>query len=178
MSEPVDRVNPYKQSWSVIMVFASQNLSPEQRLADAGLFLPPPLTTANLFSPTSRDGHLVYVSGHVPKLGDTFVHLGKIGAEISAEQAKPIARQLALSCLASIKAEIGELARVRRILKMIGFFVAVPEFTAHSALLNSASEVLLSAFADAGQHARSAIGVASLPHGAAMEIEMVVAVHA
>lgn len=160
------------------MALTAQHISsPEERLAAAGLVLPPPLITTNLFKPTARDGHLVYVSGHVPKVGDAIVHLGRIGVEITAEQAKPIARQLALSCLASIKAEIGELARVRRILKMIGFFAAEPGFRGHSALLNAASEVLIMAFADAGHHARSAIGVASLPHGAAMEIEMVVAIH-
>jgi enamine deaminase RidA (YjgF/YER057c/UK114 family) len=161
-----------------IMFGSSQNVStPEERLAAAGLVLPQPLTTTNLFKPTVRDGYLVYVSGHVPKAGNDFVHLGKIGVDFSLEQAKPIAAAVALSCLASIKAEIFELSRVRRVLKMVGFFAASPEFVGHSALLNAASEVLVTAFGEVGQHARSAIGVASLPHGAAIEIEMVVAIN-
>jgi enamine deaminase RidA (YjgF/YER057c/UK114 family) len=151
--------------------------TPEHRLNAAGFTLPPPLTTTNLFKPTARDGCLMYVSGHVPKVGSNFVHLGKIGVDFSTEQAKPIAVAVVLSCLASIKAELGELSKVRRILKMVGFFAATPSFAEHSALLNAASEVLITAFGEAGQHARSAIGVASLPHGVALEIEMVVAIN-
>jgi len=152
-------------------------ISPEKRLHAAGLSLPPPLVTKNLFRPTAVDGSLMYVSGHVPKDGDQFIHLGKIGLDITLTQAKPLAAGVVLSCLASIKAEVGELSRVRRILKMVGFFVAVPEFTQHSELLNAGSDVLITAFGEAGSHARSAIGVASLPHGAAIEIEMVLAIH-
>src|SRR5262249_324369 len=143
-----------------IMAGSSPRAStPEERLAAAGLVLPQPLTTTNLFKPAVRDGHLVYVSGHVPKVGNDFVHLGRIGVGLSAEQAKPITGAVALSCLASIKAEISELSRVRRILKMVGFFAVTPEFVGHSALLNAASEVLVTAFGESGQHARSAIGV-------------------
>jgi enamine deaminase RidA (YjgF/YER057c/UK114 family) len=105
------------------------------------------------------------------------VHLGRIGADISTEQAKPVVASVVLSCLSSIKAELGELSKVRHILKMVGFFAATPEFREHSGLLNVASEILIAAFGDAGQHARSAIGVASLPHGVCVEIEMVVTVN-
>ena len=149
--------------------------TPEERLEAAGLRLPPPLKTTNLFQPTARDGNLLFVAGHVAKDGDAFIHLGRIGADIMPSDAERIVELVAMSCLASIKDSLGELRNVRRILKMVGFFAAVPEFTEHSRLLNAGSRVLLTAFADAGRHARSAIGVASLPHGAAVEIEMVVA---
>src|SRR5262249_152299 len=136
-------------SWGHDMVGSSQHAStPEQRLAAAKLVLPQPLTTANLFKPTVRDGHLVYASGHVPKAGNEFVDVGKIGVDFSVQQAKPIAAAVALSCLASIKAEVSELSRVRRILKMTGYFATTPEFVEHSSLLNAASEVLIMAFGE------------------------------
>ena len=158
------------------MTIRTTESTPEDRLAAAGLRLPPPLKTTNLFRPTARDGHLVYVAGHVAKDGDTFIHLGRIGVDLTIEEAKSVVETVVVSCLSSIKDEIGELSRIRKILKMVGFFAALPEFTQHSALLNAGSQVLLTAFGERGQHARSAIGVASLPHGASVEVEMVVAI--
>lgn len=151
--------------------------TPEERLAAAGLVLPPPLKTTNLFRPTARDGNLLYVAGHVAKDGESFVHLGRVGDDISLDQAKRVVEQVVLSCLSSIKNNIRELSRVRRILKMVGFFAAVDGFNQHSALLNIGSQVLITAFGEIGQHARSAVGVASLPHGASVEVEMVVSVN-
>lgn len=150
--------------------------TPEMRLAAAGFVLPPAITTDNLFKPTARDRNFLFVSGHVSRDGAKFINTGIVGSEFDLAQAQEIIRGIVLSCLASIREEIGELSRVRRILKVIGYLVCVPGFKQHSAVMNAGSEVLIAAFGKRGEHARSAIGVATLPHGAAAEIEMVVAV--
>jgi enamine deaminase RidA (YjgF/YER057c/UK114 family) len=101
---------------------------------------------------------------------------GKVGAEVSPEQAASLARTCALNALAAVKAEVGDLARVRRVVKVVGFVASAPDFTGQPGVVNGASDLLGQVFGDAGVHARSAVGVAVLPLDAPVEVELVVEV--
>jgi enamine deaminase RidA (YjgF/YER057c/UK114 family) len=101
---------------------------------------------------------------------------GKVGAEVTPEQAKDLARTAALNAIAAVRAEVGELSRVRRIVKVVGYVASAPDFTGQPGVVNGASELLGEVFGDAGRHARSAVGVAVLPLDAPVEVELVVEV--
>jgi enamine deaminase RidA (YjgF/YER057c/UK114 family) len=150
--------------------------TPEQRLAALGLELPPVALPVASYVPTSRTGDLVFTAGQLPLVGGQLPLTGKVGQEVTAEDAKDLARQCALNALAAIKAEIGELARVRRVVKVVGFVASDPGFTGQPLVINGASELLGEVFGDAGVHARSAVGVAVLPLDAPVEIELIVEV--
>jgi len=150
--------------------------SPEERLAELGLTLPvdtPPLAA---YVPAVRSGNLVFTSGQLPRVDGELTHVGKVGAEVTAEQATEAAQACALNAIAAVKAEIGDLANVRRVVKVVGFVASAPGFTGQPGVVNGASELLGAVFGDAGVHARSAVGVASLPLDVAVEVEMVVEV--
>jgi enamine deaminase RidA (YjgF/YER057c/UK114 family) len=151
---------------------------PEQRLAELGLSLPDMVAPAFTYVPTVRTGALVFVSGQVPFVGGVLELTGKVGAEVTAEEAYLLARQCALNGLAAVKAEIGDLALVARVVKVVGFVASAPSFTGQPQVINGASDLLVAAFGDAGRHARSAIGVAALPLDAPVEVELVVEVTA
>lgn len=123
-----------------------------------------------------RAGDLVFVSGAGPAKPDGGFVIGKVGADVDVETAGEAARLCAISCLAALKAEIGDLDRVKRVVKLLGFVNSAPGFTQQPAVIDHASEFLISIFGDNGWHARSAVGVAELPFGIAVEIEMVVRV--
>lgn len=149
----------------------------EGRLAKLGLMLPevaPPLAA---YVQAVRTGNHVYTSGQLPRAGDgNLVATGKVGAEIEPEQAQELAATCALAAIAAVKAEIGDLDKVRRVVKVVGFVASAPDFTAQPGVVNGASELLGKVFGDAGVHARSAVGVAVLPLDAPIEVEMVVEV--
>ena len=151
---------------------------PEERLAELGLALPEVPKPAGSYVPALRNGALVYTSGQLPMVDGTLPATGKVGAAVSAEEAKDLARQCALNALAAIKAEIGDLAKVRRVVKVVGFVASDPAFTAQPGVINGASELLGAVFGEAGVHARSAVGVAVLPLDAPVEVEIVVQVGA
>lgn len=148
--------------------------TPEARISALGLELPPAMVTTGYFELTRSGSDMVFVSGHVPWKNGEFVHRGKVGRELGVTEAQEVAAEVALACISSIKGAVGELSRVRRILNMVGLINCTPEFDEQSKVMNSASKLLLDVFGDRGRHSRSAIGVASLPHGVAVEIEMVV----
>ena len=151
-------------------------MTPEERIAELGLVLPevaPPLAA---YVPTVRSGTLVFTSGQLPMVGGVLEITGKVGAEVDPAQAKLLAQQCALNALAAVKAEIGELALVRRVVKVVGFVASAPTFTGQPQVVSGASELLLAVYGDAGRHARSAVGVAVLPLDAPVEVEMVVEV--
>ncbi|MFX0591270.1 RidA family protein [Melissospora conviva] len=145
----------------------------QARLAELGLTLPrvsPPLAD---YVPAVQSGQHVYVSGQLPMVDGTLVASGKVGAEVTAEQAKELAKRCALNALAAIDALVG-LDRVTRVVKLTGFVAVAPGFTAVPGVINGASELMGAVFGEAGRHARSAVGVAELPLGAPVEVEFIV----
>lgn len=150
--------------------------TPEARLADLGLQLPDVVPPVAAYVPAVRTGSLVYTSGQVPMRDGQLIHVGTVGGEVTSEQAYECARQCVLNALAAVKAEIGDLAAVTRVVKVVGFVASTPDFTGQPQVVNGASELLGEIFDDIGQHARSAVGVAALPLGAPVEVELIVEV--
>jgi len=146
-------------------------LSATARLAELGIELPPVATPAGAYLPAVRTGNLVYTAGQVPRDAAT----GKVGAEVSADDAKAAARTCALQALAAVDALVG-LDSVTRVVKVVGFVASAPGFGGQPAVVNGASELLGEVFGEAGQHARSAVGVAELPGGVPVEVELIVEV--
>ncbi|HQR27152.1 MAG TPA: RidA family protein [Nocardioides sp.] len=151
-------------------------MTPEQRLAELGLAVPDVVAPLAAYQPTARTGNLVFTAGQLPARDGQMVATGKVGAEVTEEQGYDCARQCALNALAAVKAEIGELSRVTRVVKAVVFVASAPGFTAQPKVANGASELLGEVFGDAGRHARSAVGVSVLPLDVPVEVELVVEV--
>ncbi len=149
-------------------------MSPEQKLAELGLTLPAVATPAGAYVPAVISGNLVFTAGQIPLVDGTLMATGKVGREISPVFAKEIAQRCALNALAAVKSVLGDLSRVKRVVKVVGFVASTPDFTGQPGVLNGASELLGIVFGDAGLHARSAVGVASLPLDAPVEVELIV----
>ncbi len=146
----------------------------EQRLAELGLKLPaPPPAVANYVGAVSS-GNLVFVSGHGPYRDGQYQFVGKVDSQVPVEEAYKSAQLTILNALASLKAEIGSLDRVRRVVKLLGMVNSDPGFGRQPEVINGASDVLVHVFGDRGKHARSAVGLGALPMGISVEIEMVV----
>jgi enamine deaminase RidA (YjgF/YER057c/UK114 family) len=128
------------------------------------------------YVPVVRDGNLVFTSGQLPMVDGKLSTTGKVGAEVSAEDAKALAATCALNAIAAIKSEVGDLDKVARVVKVVGFVASDPSFTGQPGVVNGASELLKEAFGDRGVHARSAVGVAALPLDAPVEVEVIVSV--
>lgn len=147
--------------------------SPRQALADLGIELPSVVPPVASYVPAVRSGDHVFTSGQLPFVDGKLTAEGKVGAEVSAEDATEAARICALNALAAIDALVG-LDSVARIVKVVGFVASAPGFTGQPGVINGASNFLGEVFGDAGIHARSAVGVAELPLGAPVEVEMIV----
>ncbi len=145
------------------------------RLTELGLILPPVAAPAGAYLPAVRSGSLVFTAGQLPLVDGALAATGKLGAEIGTEQGRDLARTCALNALAAVDSLIG-LDAVAQVVKVVGFVASTPGFTAQPAVLNGASELLGEVFGEAGAHARSAVGVAELPLGAPIEVELVVEV--
>ena len=148
----------------------------EERLAEKGLALPQPPSPVANYVGAVRAGNLVFVSGHGPAKDGELIFKGKVGQDLDVETAYRAAQLVALNMLASLKAEIGDLNRVKRIVKLLGMVNCPPDFGQHPEVINGASDLLVHVFGDRGRHARSAVGMGSLPRGISVEIEMVVEV--
>jgi enamine deaminase RidA (YjgF/YER057c/UK114 family) len=148
----------------------------EDRLNALGLTVPEVVPPVAAYVPALRDGNLVFTSGQLPMVDGKLVATGKVGAEVSAEDAKGYAATCALNAIAAIKAELGDLDKVGRVVKVVGFVASDPSFTGQPGVINGASELLGEAFGDKGVHARSAVGVAVLPLDAPVEVEVIVSV--
>ncbi len=144
----------------------------EQKLASLGIHLPPQTAPIGSFLPAVRTGNLLFVSGHA-SLGKDFALTGKVGRDVTVEQAAQAARQVAIDLLGTAAGEIGNLDRVSRIVKLLGMVNSAENFTDHPKVINGASNLLIEVFEERGKHARSAIGVAGLPANASVEIEMI-----
>jgi enamine deaminase RidA (YjgF/YER057c/UK114 family) len=148
----------------------------EERLAELGLTLPADTAPLATYVPAVRTGNLVFTSGQLPRVDGELTHVGKVGAEVTPEQAKEAAQACALNAIAALKGEIGDLEKVRRVVKVVGFVASAPDFSGQPGVINGASELLGKVFGDAGVHARSAVGVAALPLDVPVEVEMIVEV--
>lgn len=149
-------------------------MSVETNLAALGLELPEVATPAGAYVPAVISGNLVFTAGQIPLVDGKLMAEGRLGAEISAEQGKEIAQRCALNAIAAVKSVLGDLERVRKVVKVVGFVASTPEFTAQPGVVNGASELLQAAFGDVGIHARSAVGVAVLPLNSPVEVELIV----
>ncbi|TXL60646.1 RidA family protein [Aeromicrobium terrae] len=150
--------------------------TPEERLAELGLPVPAVVPPVAAYVPAARSGAHVFTAGQLPMRDGELIATGKVGGEVSAEVATECARQCALNALAAVKAEIGELSSVVRVVKATVFVASTPDFTGQPGVANGASELLGDVFGDAGKHARSAVGVPVLPLDAPVEVELVVEV--
>jgi enamine deaminase RidA (YjgF/YER057c/UK114 family) len=150
--------------------------TPEERLQELGVSLPAPVAPVAAYVPCVRTGSLVYVSGQVPMVDGKPSHLGHLGDDVDLEDGRAAARTCAVNVLAALKAELGELSRVRRVVKVTGFVASAPGFTDMPKVVNAASELFGEVFGDAGRHARAAVGVAALPLGVPVEVEAIVEV--
>ncbi|QHC26240.1 RidA family protein [Streptomyces sp. GS7] len=146
----------------------------EDKIASLGLKLPevvPPLAT---YQPAVRSGAYVHTSGQLPMVAGSLPVTGKVGAEVSPEQGKELAAVCALNALAAVKSVIGDLDKIERVVKVVGFVASAPDFTGQPGIVNGASELLGEILGDKGVHARSAVGVAVLPLDAPVEVEILV----
>jgi enamine deaminase RidA (YjgF/YER057c/UK114 family) len=150
--------------------------SVEQRLTELGYTLPASSKPLAAYIPAVQTGNLVFTSGQLPMVEGNLVQSGKVGSEVTPERAKELATICALNALAAIKMAIGDLDKVKRVVKVVGFVASAPDFTGQPGVVNGASEFLGEVFQDAGIHARSAVGVAVLPLDAPVEIELIVEV--
>jgi enamine deaminase RidA (YjgF/YER057c/UK114 family) len=148
----------------------------EQRIIDLGFLLPETAKPLAAYIPAVQSGILVFTSGQLPMIAGSLAETGKVGGSVSPERAKELATVCALNALAAVKTVIGDLDKIKRIVKVVGFVSSVPEFSGQPGVVNGASEFLGEVFGDKGIHARSAVGVAVLPLDAPVEIELIVEV--
>ncbi|MFD0871284.1 putative endoribonuclease L-PSP [Chlamydia abortus] len=146
----------------------------EQKLIDMGLQLPVKKAKDAPFAAFSTVGNLIFLSGQTPSVDGSMAYKGIVGADVSIEQAKESAVVCTLNLLAALKQATGDLAKVKRVVKLNGYVASSPDFTKHPEVINASSELLNRLFDEAPKHARAAIGVSSLPGGAPVEIEMIV----
>lgn len=146
----------------------------EEKLDALGLSLPEVVAPLAAYQPAVQSGSYVYTSGQLPMVEGKLPATGKVGADVTPEQAKELAATCALNALAAVKSVIGDLDRIARVVKVVGFVASAPGFTGQPAVVNGASELLGEVLGDAGIHARSAVGVAVLPLDAPVEVEMIV----
>jgi enamine deaminase RidA (YjgF/YER057c/UK114 family) len=150
-------------------------VKPSAQLAQLGLTLPAVVPPVAAYVPAVQSGSFVYTSGQLPMTEGELPQVGKVGAQVTAEQGKDLARICALNGLAAIDALVG-IDNVVRVVKVVGFVASAPDFTGQPGVINGASELLGEVFGEAGRHARSAVGVAVLPLDAPVEVELVVEV--
>ena len=149
---------------------------PEEKLAELGLSVPDVPKPVAVYVPAVRSGHHVFTSGQLPMRAGELIATGKVGGEVTQEEAVECARQCGLNALAAVKAEVGDLATVKRIVKVVCYVASTSDFTGQPQVANGVSELLGAVFGDAGVHARSAVGVPVLPLDAPVEVELVVEV--
>ena len=148
----------------------------DDRLAELSITLAEPAAPAGAYLPAVVDGDHVLTSGQLPLVDGSLAATGHVGAQVDPEQAKELARLCAINALAAIRSAIGDLDRVEQVVKVVGFVSSDPDFTGQPGVINGASELFGEVFGQAGEHARSAVGVAALPRGAPVEVEVTVRV--
>jgi enamine deaminase RidA (YjgF/YER057c/UK114 family) len=152
-------------------------VSIDARLAELGMQLPPTPPPGGVYTPVVIVDKLAYVSGQVPYGLDGKLIVGRVGAEMTEEQGQAAARQVALTMLATVKASLGSLDRVKRWVKVLGMVNSTPDFQKHPAVMNGFSNTMVEIFGDAGKAARSAVGMGSLPYNVPVEVEAIIELH-
>ena len=147
---------------------------PETRLKELGITLIKPSAPVANYVKAVRVGNIIYLSGHGPDKPEGGLVMGKVGSDLTVEQAKEAARLTGISLLSTLKAEIGNLNKVKRIVKVLGMVNAIPTFENQPQVINGCSDLMVAVFGDKGRHARTSVGVASLPSNIPVEIEMIV----
>jgi enamine deaminase RidA (YjgF/YER057c/UK114 family) len=155
---------------------ADSSHAPAERLSALGLTLPTVVTPLAAYVPAVRSGNTVYTAGQLPMADGQLLSAGKVGGDVSAAEAAVLARTCALNALAAAASVAGGVSAISRVVKLTGFVASAPGFAGQPQVVNGASELLLEIFGEAGQHARSAVGVAELPLNAPVEIELIVEV--
>jgi enamine deaminase RidA (YjgF/YER057c/UK114 family) len=150
----------------------------ETKLKEMGVELPPAVTPVANYVPAVRTGNLVFLSGHGPLKEDGSLIIGKVGSDLTTEQGYEAARRIAIGLLGSLKAEIGDLDKVKRVVKLLGLVNCPSDFKDQPKVINGASDFFVEVFGDKGKHARSAVGTNALPMNIAVEIEMIVEIEA
>jgi len=152
-------------------------MHPEEKIAQLGITLPAAATPAAVYVPFVQSGNLLFLSGHIPKRAGQVV-TGQLGRNMQTADAKQVAREVTIDLLGTLKAAVGDLARIQRIVKVMGLVNSSPDFTKQHLVINGCSELLGEVFGDKGVHARSAFGVAQIPLGACVEIELIAEISA
>lgn len=148
----------------------------EEKLNSLGIQLPEPAKPLAAYIPAKQTGNLVFTAGQLPLVDGNLTATGHLGKDIDVETAKAAARICVINALSAVKGVIGDLDKIKQVVRVVGYVASTPEFTQQPAVINGASELLLEIFEDAGRHARSAVGVAVLPLNAAVEVELTVEV--
>ncbi len=146
----------------------------DQTLSSLGIILPPPPPPAGSYVPVVISGRFAFVSGQIPLEGEELRFKGKVGKDVTIEQGQQAARLCVINALTQLKASLGSLDRIARIVKVTGFVNCDPSFTEQSSVINGASDLLVKIFGERGKHARAAVGMSSLPLGSAVEVEFIV----
>lgn len=148
----------------------------DNRLAELGIELPDAAAPAANYVPAVLSGNMLYISGQLPMVDGKPSHIGQLGGSVSVEEGAICARNCAINIVAQAKKALGDLDRVKRVVKLVGFVNSAAGFTSQPAVVNGASDTIVEIFGDAGRHARSAVGVAELPFGVAVEVEAIIEV--
>lgn len=169
------------QHLTVVLVFCSSGIikaqdSPESRISDLGITLPEASSPIANYVNGVQTGNLIFLSGKGPLQDDGTNITGKVGADLSIEQGYEAARITGINQLAVLKSMLGDLSRVKRVVKVLGMVNATPDFDDHPKVINGYSDLMVAVFGDKGKHARAAVGMGSLPGNIAVEIEMIVEV--
>ena len=158
----------------IASIAQTKKTNPEARLKELGIQLIKPSAPVANYVKAVRVGNMVYLSGHGPDKPEGGLVIGKVGDDLTVEQAKDAARLTGISLLSTLKAEIGDLNKVKRIVKVLGMVNAIPSFEKQPQVINGCSDLMVEVFGENGKHARSSVGVASLPNNIPVEIEMIV----
>ncbi len=148
----------------------------ENKLSALGIQLPEPPKPLAAYIAAKQTGNLVFTAGQLPMVNGNLIAIGLLGRDIEVEAAKAAAQTCVINALSAVKGVIGDLDKIKQIVRVVGYVASVPEFTQQPAVVNGASELLLEIFGEAGRHARSAVGVSVLPLNAAVEVELTVEV--
>lgn len=150
--------------------------SPEEKLLQMGITLPATPNPAANYVNAVRTGNLIFLAGKGPGMPDGKYITGKVGVDLTVEQGYEAAKRVAINQLAVLKHELGDLGKVKRVVKVLGMINSAPDFTEHSKVMNGFSDMMVAVFGEAGKHARSSVGMCSLPFNIAVEVELIVEV--